>query len=125
LPWYGLWSSVSWEANQESFKPDSGYDYIIPDGTNCFNISGSPAGRAVTDSREIMAFCSRPRSKAVGAQSGVAGVIQGGSVDMTANFGFKQASNQHSAQFNWNIQRLGAFYRQLGVSLGVLQPSTP
>jgi hypothetical protein len=79
----------------------------------------------ISDSHEIMSFCARPRSKAVGAQSGVAGVIQGGSVDLHANFGFDLGSDQHSAQFNWIIQQLSGFYRQLAISFGVLQPSTP
>jgi hypothetical protein len=42
----------------------------------------------MTDSREIMSFVARPRSKAVGAQPGVEGVIQGGSVDLKGNYGF-------------------------------------
>jgi pimeloyl-ACP methyl ester carboxylesterase len=115
---------VSWEANQITYKPDDPEGYTT-DGTNCFVSPWNQTYRTVTESHEIMSFCARPRSKAVGAQSGVAGVIQGGSIDLTANYGFYQGSDEHSAQFNWNIQRLNGFYRQLGVSLGVLQPSTP
>jgi hypothetical protein len=60
-----------------------------------------------------MSFVARPRSKAVGAQPGVEGVIQGGSVDLKGNYGFDVDRNEHSAQFNWNIQRLSGFYAQL------------
>jgi hypothetical protein len=125
LPWYGLWLAVSWEANQENFKPDTGLSYYT-DGTNCWYYDGVHSQRVyLTDSHEKMSFCARPRSKAVGAQAGVGGAIQGGSVDLTANFGFFQDSSEHSAQFNWPIQRLSGFYRRLGTSLGVLPTPAP
>jgi pimeloyl-ACP methyl ester carboxylesterase len=107
IPLYGN-KPVSWEANQMDYKPDSGFNYTT-DGTNSWNLGFFPT-KLITDSHEIMSFCARPRSKAVGAQSGVAGVIQGGSVDLHANFGFDRGSDQHSAQFNWNIQQLSGFY---------------
>lgn len=107
---------VNWEANQVNFKPDGGYHYST-DGTNCWNLSTS-----ITDPREIMAFCSRPRSKAVGALGGVAGAIHGNQVNLTANFGFGNLANQHSAQFNWNIQTIEPFYAQL---LATLFPQHP
>jgi pimeloyl-ACP methyl ester carboxylesterase len=121
LPWYGLWLTVNWEANQKHFKPDSGYLYTT-DGTNCYVLLRNQNYRTVTDSHEIMAFCARPRSKAVGAQPGVAGVIQGGSVDLTANFSFKQGSDQHSAQFNWPIQQVSGFYAELMADLLTQHP---
>jgi pimeloyl-ACP methyl ester carboxylesterase len=108
---------ANWEANQKNFKPDGGFNYST-DGTNCFwNYTTS-----ITDSREIMAFCSRPRSKAAGALGGVGGVIQGTAVDLTGSFNFRGASHEHSAQFNWNIQRVGGFYTQL---LTTFFPQTP
>jgi pimeloyl-ACP methyl ester carboxylesterase len=114
---------VSWEANQKSYKPDSGFGYTT-DGANCFN--ALQGYRTVTDEHEIMSFCARPRSKAVGAQPNVGGVIlTTGQVDLTGAFNFLGNWDEHSAEFNWNIQRLNGFYRQLGISLGVLQPSTP
>jgi hypothetical protein len=60
-----------------------------------------------------MAFCSRPRSKAVGALGGVGGVIHGTEIDLTSAYNFRGASNEHSAEFNWNIQRIEPFYVQL------------
>ncbi|MDB6015900.1 MAG: hypothetical protein JWR19_389 [Pedosphaera sp.] len=116
---FGIAIPIHWEANQENFKPDAPQGYRT-DGTNCAN-----GFNVISDPREIMSFCARPRSKAVGAQSGVGGAVQGGSVDLHANFGFDLGSDQHSAQFNWNIQQVSGFYRQLGISLGVFQPSTP
>jgi hypothetical protein len=98
---------INWEANQENFKPDGGYHYGT-DGTNCWNLATS-----ITDQREIMAFCSRPRSKAVGALGGVGGVIHGTEIDLTSAYNFRGASNEHSAEFNWNIQRIEPFYVQL------------
>jgi hypothetical protein len=116
--------AVNWEANQKNYKPDSGFGYST-DGTNAFNTPPNLQYRTVTDSREIMSFCARPRSKAVGAQPGVGGAIQGGSIDLHANYGFDLDKSEHSAEFNWNIQRLSGFYRQFGIGLGVFQPSTP
>jgi pimeloyl-ACP methyl ester carboxylesterase len=100
-------TAVSWEANQKNYKPDAGFGYST-DGTNSWR-----GFTLMTDSREIMSFVARPRSKAVGAQPGVEGVIQGGSVDLKGNYGFDVDRNEHSAQFNWNIQRLSGFYAQL------------
>jgi hypothetical protein len=61
-----------------------------------------------------MSFCARPRSKAVGAQPNVGGVIlTSGQVDLTGAFHFLGNWDEHSAEFNWNIQRLGGFYALL------------
>ncbi len=119
-----LGTTVSWEANQIKYKPDDGFGYTT-DGTNCFVSPWNQTSRTVTDTHEIMSFCARPRSKAVGAQPGVGGAIQGGSIDLKGNFGFNDKKEEHSAEFNWNIQRLSGFYRQLGIGLGVFPPSTP
>ncbi len=107
--------AVNWEANQENYKPDELLGYRT-DGTHCQN-----GYDVIADPREIMAFCARPRAKAVGAQAGVGGVIHGSSVDLFASFGFNQASDEHSAQFNWDIQRVTGFYHQL---LNALIPPT-
>jgi hypothetical protein len=74
--------------------------------------------RSVTATHEIMPFVSRPRSKAVGAQGGMGGQVQGGEVNLQgAGLGFTQDSEDHSGQFNWNIHRLRPFYDQLRASL--------
>ena len=59
-----------------------------------------------------MPFVALPRSKAVGAQPEVAGVISG-QLDLNVNYGFNRAQEDHSAQFNWNIQALRPFYKTL------------
>jgi hypothetical protein len=123
----GTWGifNVSWEGNEVNYKPDGPWDYSS-DGTNCFE--NNVVFRTVTDPREQMAFVARPRSKAAGAQPDVGGVIQGGQLDLKANYGFDIDSHDHSAEFNWNIQQLGGtngFYRQLGASLGVFPVATP
>jgi hypothetical protein len=114
-----LGKQVHWEGNEIDFKPDSGfgYDYIdsVPRKHELFDIW------QVTDPREIMAFLARPRSKAVGALRGVGGVInQAGEVDLKANFGFDRDQSEHSAQFNWNVQRTRGFYGQLLNSMAIV-----
>ncbi len=103
-----LGKSVSWESNEIKYKPDVFYS---SDGSNAL-WTGLP-NRLLTDPREIMAFVSRPRSKAVGAQPGVAGVIGGGQVDLTGNFNFLGDKTEHSAQFNYAIQAAWGFYSSL------------
>jgi len=104
--------NVNWEGNEVNFKPDGAQDYYS-DGTNCFQLFS----RTVTDPREQMAFVARPRSKAAGALAGVGGVVfTTGQIDLTAQYNFQNASTQHSAEFNWNIQQLGGttgFYKAL------------
>jgi hypothetical protein len=122
LPW--PIGAVNWEANEDTYKPDVPLHYELHNnGSVCENVG--PPQVFITDSHEIMSFCARPRSRAVGAQPGVGGAIQGGSVNLTESCDFRDGSDQHSAEFNWTIQRLGGFYRQLGISLGVFQLPTP
>lgn len=104
-----LGKSVNWEGNEISYKPDTGY--YVTSGTNAWK-TGTPS-RLLTDPREIMSFAARPRSKAVGAQPGVTGVVQGGQVDLTGSFNFLGDKTEHSAEFNWNIQYLIGFYSRL------------
>ncbi len=99
---------VSWENNQIDYKPDTGLGYTT-DGTNGFKNSV-----LVTDKREIMPFVARPLSKAVGAGPDVGGMIFiTGQVDLTALNNFRGDKSEHSAEFNYNIQRLWPFYHSL------------
>ncbi len=108
-----LLGAVSWEANEASYKPDSGY--YVTNGTNAWKLIPN---RLLTDAREIMSFVARPRSKAVGAQPDVGGTLYTiGEIDLKASFGFDNKKEDHSAQFNWNIQNLWPFYRTLITSL--------
>ena len=49
----------------------------------------SGTSRAVTNAYEVMSFVARSRSLAVGAQSGVEGVVNGGELDLKAQFRFQ------------------------------------
>jgi len=77
--------------------------------------------RDVTNAHESMAFVARSRTKAAGAEG-----LTGGSIDSAVNleteFGFGNTREEHSAQFNRNIQqKMTKFYRQLGIKLKVLE----
>ena len=80
--------------------------------------------RSVTNLNEVMPFVARPRTKAVGAQSGVQGQIHGEEVDLQAQFGFGGAASDHSGQWNRNIQdpAVGPFYFKLRENLFPPQP---
>ena len=107
-------AQANWEQNQQSLKPDNalGYFYYTDLNGAYFNPSGNPntPGRLVTDLYELMPFVARPHSKAAGAQPGIAGIINGQEVDLHTSFGFDRPSEDHSAQFNWNVQRVEPFY---------------
>ena len=140
--------SIAWVANQGfdvgssygpvTMKPNTLLGYYT-DGTshllrtNSWNQSllsvlyrGFYSGptRPVTNLDEMMPFVARPRSKAVGAQGGIQGQIQGEEVDLQAQFGFGGAASDHSGQWNRNIQdpAVGPFYFQLRESLFPPQP---
>lgn len=73
----------------------------------------------VTDMQEIKSMVARSRSKAVGAQGGLHGVI-GGAVDLVSNFGFGTTRDDHSAQFTRPIQTVLPYYRQMLTSYQIL-----
>ena len=99
---------VNWEFNQW-LKPDADYG---SDGTNVWEyVTGAP-NMPITDSEVSRAFVARSRTKAVGAQLGLAGVING-SVDLHAQFGFGQASDEHSAEWTRPIQTSRPYYQQV------------
>jgi hypothetical protein len=94
---------VNWELNQK-FKPDSPYS---SDGTNVWD-----DGMPITDSEVSRAFVARSRTKAVGAQSGLGGVINS-SVDLQTQFGFGSAFAEHSAEWTRPIQTSRPYYLQV------------
>ena len=53
----------------------------------------------------------------LGAQEGLQGQIKGGELNLKTQLGFGAGEDDHSGQFNWNIQRLGLFYIQLRLNL--------
>ena len=114
-----LWliGEVNWEANQVNYKPDVGLDYSSNE-TNAYKGS-----TLVTDARQIMSFVARPRSKAAGALPGVGGVVATAKqVDLKTSYGFDRGRSEHSAEFNFNIQRLNGFYIELLDKLFPPQP---
>lgn len=124
----------SWESNQELLKPlvFFGYIYIATNSTayvitNQYTVAcgiTNLQNRIVTDPLELMPFVARPRSKAVGAQSGVSQVVNGSEYNLQSQLGFTAASYDHSGQFNRNIQtvQVQGFYSRL---LSNLFPPAP
>jgi hypothetical protein len=108
-----------WQPDQLLYKPDGRYWYqYLPDGPQ-----QTPPGssRAVTDPQELMAFMSRPRTQAVGAVPNLGGAAYtAGQQNLETLVNFSGSWNEHSGEFNWNIQRLTPFYHALGQSLGVI-----
>jgi len=102
---------VNWEENQYMCKPDGlpGARNYASDGSNGYAIIDVGLYRLVTDSQECRAMVSRSRTKAVGAQSGVCGVVST-AVDLQADFGFGRTREEHSAQFARPIQTVKGYY---------------
>jgi hypothetical protein len=101
----------NWEAGQLQFKPWSAYNYSS-DGTNGFRLIGAQTN-LITNLHELMSFVALPRSKAVGAQPGVRGVISGNELDLRTAFGFDGERFDHSGQFTRSVQQATDFYLQL------------
>jgi hypothetical protein len=96
---------AAWVGNQLLQKPegDLGYQIIPP-------LQPYLLSTLITDPREIMAFCARPRSYAIGAQPGVQGMVLGAEVDLHVEFGFGTDASDHSGQYTRSIQQVGDFY---------------
>ena len=118
---------VSWKIFQLEFKPFDPeekkvqYTYDKKLGVPILELPGKPKSRDVTNIHESMSFVARSRTKAVGAEGGTGGSIDS-VVNLKATFNFGDTREEHSAQFNRNIQNVHEFYKQLGVKLGVLAP---
>ncbi len=117
---------ANWEADQVSQKPED-FTYMLGQSYAYYPSSfRSIAFYAfsqydVTDPYEIMSMVARSRSKAIGAQAGVGGVINtSGSVDLVGAFGFGQTRDEHSAEFKRNIQTALGYYQ---VILNQIQPT--
>lgn len=97
---------VAWVANQNLNKPTGSLGYYIVPDVQPYLLPST----LITDPREIMAFCARPRSYAIGAQPGVQGMILGDEVDLNVQFGFGTGAPDHSGQYTRSIQQVGDFY---------------
>jgi len=105
--WYGI--PANWRQNNLNWKPDW---YYLFDGTNSWYTKAT--NRLITDSFESMAFVSRSRSEAVGAEPRTAGPVDTIlSVDLADQFGFGYTRPDHSGQFTRNIQVVLPFYNTL------------
>ena len=81
---------------------------------------GNGPTNAVTSAHDLIPFVARPRTKAVGAQSGVGGAFSAADeVNLRTRFGFTGELRDHSGQFQRNIQEpmIWPFYSQLLESL--------
>jgi hypothetical protein len=124
-----LWNANNYYLVQQTngyftMKPASMFGYQT-DGTDSW-LTNSLVGidRSVTNLYELMPFVARARSLAVGEQAGVHGTIQGGEIDLQAQFGFTGEWYDHSGEFNRAIQEPEGhlFYVQLLNSLFTSQP---
>ena len=109
---------AAWVGNQLLQKPEGDLGYYIAPGVQPYLFPST----LITDPREIMAFCARPRTYAVGAQPGVYGVIGGTEVDMHVEFGFGDTAADHSGQYTRTLQQVRGFYSRL---LEKFNPSQP
>ena len=103
---------VCWQPDQLQTKPDGRYSYQYIFGIPRQTPTGS--SRTITDPHELMAFLSRPKTQAVGAMPNLGGALStADQIDLTALVGFTDHWNEHSGEFNWNIQALHPFYLEL------------
>lgn len=124
---------TNWVANQESYKPDGAfrngnrYTYIPgdPAGQRIHLVDDNVLGRFVTDPHEAMSMVARPRSKAVGAKTGVGGSIDAGLnletfTNAEGDSVFTRSSDDHGAQVTRSIQEVWPYYTELGRTLGII-----
>jgi hypothetical protein len=116
---------ANWEENHVSRKPEDFLWLLGP--TYAYNSSNgisyrrdtTPQGVVtvpVTDSLEIKGLVSRTRSRAVGAQAGVAGAIDT-TLNLQASFNFGLTREEHSAQFTRNVQSAVGYYQELRLQI--------
>jgi hypothetical protein len=99
----------AWEFNN-ALKPDSGFFYSRSevDGSRIWK-NENGIRRPLTEAFEAMPYADQSWSKCAGADGRTRGAIDD-AVDLNAGFAFQ---DEHSAEFNLDIQRLAPFYREL------------
>jgi len=103
----------TWVLNQKLYKPNgalTGANYFY-DGVNGWQVIEGAPNRLVTDPQESRALISRSRTLSIGAQS-AQGVIDS-AVDLHVQFGFFDATSEHSAQWTRSIQTVLPYYIQI------------
>jgi pimeloyl-ACP methyl ester carboxylesterase len=97
-------------------KPDKNYYYqsgvVSYNATVASPVGASVVNRTVTDIHEKLAHVARPRSLPAGGSGGVGGEIER-DLNLFENFGINSHRDEHSAEFNWNVQALKGFYDAL------------
>ena len=105
----------AWDINNTLYKPNRlitptqsyGYEPNYEVGERCTLVSLLTA-RLVLDPHESMAFVASSRTIVAGREPTLGAIDS--NVDLHASFDF---GNQHSAQWQWRIQRLKQFYDRL------------
>jgi hypothetical protein len=107
----------AWELNN-ALKPDNSFFYSRGevDGSRIWK-NEAGISRTLSDPYEAMPYAAQSWSKCAGADGRTNGAITG-NVDLNASFAFQ---DEHSAEFNRNIQRLQPFYHELLGQLGFSQ----
>ncbi len=103
---------TNWEKNNESYKPEASEGNYSFDGTNCW-WSAQQLFKQLTSSMEKKALVARSRSKAVGAQGGVANAVTSSVNLSAAPHNFDRTRPEHSAQFTRSIQSVGPYYQRV------------
>ena len=109
---------AAWVGNQLLQKPEGDLGYYIGPSVQPYLFPST----LITDPREIMAFCARPHTYAIGAQPDVHGAIGGTEVDMHVQFGFGDTAADHSGQYTRPLQQVSAFYSRLLEKIDNSQP---
>ncbi len=115
---------TNWEENQRTQKPEAflgGPSYIYAPSTHITTGYYTFGSYTVTDLQEIKALVARSRSRAVGAQGGLGGVING-EVNLQDSFDFGKTRSEHSAQFNRPIQTSKGYWDEV---VRTFSPATP
>jgi hypothetical protein len=130
-------TSFAWELNNALTKPPDAslagrflYKRNFPPGKKLIKGIDDPntgevvADRYIVDPNEAQSYACRTWGKAVGAEARTNGPVSS-RVDMSSNIfspgktgGF---AKEHSAEFNYDIQKLDAFYRELLTQLNISQ----
>lgn len=119
-------TTFAWEFNNNTFKPDVGFFYD-PTEVNGSKIWKNEGGirRVTADPEEAMPYADQSWGKVVGAEARTAGAIKN-NVDLSSSIysisgDTKGFNDDHSAEFNRNIQQLQPFYTTLLDKLAVPQ----
>ncbi|MBL9117985.1 MAG: hypothetical protein JNJ83_23455 [Verrucomicrobiaceae bacterium] len=122
--------NTSWEGNQTDYKPNNLLNYLHNSSAagaakNRIEFTSSDDsgasyvfGRNVTDHHEVMAFISRPQSRALGVQA-TTGFTNFDLKDSSLRYPFGTIRTEHSGQYQRPIQKTHFFFNKLLDSMDV------